>query len=191
MERRKEMTKVLLCDSFKELMLHHSFDKITIKMITDGAGVIRPTFYNYFQDKYELLEWTFRENVMKTVDMLLVNNMAREAIKMIFICFDKEKQFYKKALQMEGQNSFEEILNRILYGLCYDIIKSYETDAVKKSGILSEEQIARFYSTGLVYTIKTWLLEEHGEVPVEKVYETYLFLVSHSILDIVDDKRIF
>ena len=34
----------LLIKSFKELALHDPIEKITIKEITDGAGVIRPTF---------------------------------------------------------------------------------------------------------------------------------------------------
>ena len=47
----------LLADSFRELACQGPIEKITIKEITDRAGVIRPTFYNHFQDKYELLEW--------------------------------------------------------------------------------------------------------------------------------------
>ena len=47
---------VLLAKSFKELVAKTPIEKITIKQITDKAGVIRPTFYNHFQDKYELLE---------------------------------------------------------------------------------------------------------------------------------------
>lgn len=49
MERKGEATKHQLAESFKELMLKGSFDKITIRMITEQAGVIRPTFYNYFR----------------------------------------------------------------------------------------------------------------------------------------------
>lgn len=41
MERKGEMTKALLGQKFKELVVKKSFDKITIKMITDEAGVIR------------------------------------------------------------------------------------------------------------------------------------------------------
>ena len=41
MERKRELTKILLAESFKELLIKGSFDKITIKMITDQAGVIR------------------------------------------------------------------------------------------------------------------------------------------------------
>lgn len=42
MEQIKELTKRLIANSFKELMLQIPFEKITIKMITDHASVIRP-----------------------------------------------------------------------------------------------------------------------------------------------------
>ena len=62
---RKKMTKALIGESLKVLMHDHPFEKITIKMITDEAGVIRPTFYNYFCDKYEVVEWIFNENIIE------------------------------------------------------------------------------------------------------------------------------
>ena len=52
----KSAIDTLLAESFKELALKQPIEKITIKEITDKAGVIRPTFYNHFQDKYDLLE---------------------------------------------------------------------------------------------------------------------------------------
>ena len=55
-EVKKELTKDLLALSFKELIMKMPFEKITVKMITDGADVIRPTFYKHFQDKYEVME---------------------------------------------------------------------------------------------------------------------------------------
>ena len=56
----KSTVDILLAESFKELVYKRPIEKITIKEITDKAGVIRPTFYNHFQDKYELLEWIIR-----------------------------------------------------------------------------------------------------------------------------------
>ena len=43
---------IVLAESLKELSKTRPIDRITIKEITDKAGVIRPTFYNHFQDKY-------------------------------------------------------------------------------------------------------------------------------------------
>ena len=84
MERRSEKTKALLGEEFKELVVEKSFEKITIKMITDAAGVIRPTFYNYFQDKYEVMEWLLWEDVFQSVTELISMDMALEAMKMLF-----------------------------------------------------------------------------------------------------------
>ena len=55
MERKRELTKILLAESFKELLIKGSFDKITIKMITDQAGVIRPCRYLFFQADTETI----------------------------------------------------------------------------------------------------------------------------------------
>ena len=63
-ETRKAID-LLLSESFKELALKKPIEKITIKEITGSAGVIRPTFYNHFRDKYELMEWIVREELMQ------------------------------------------------------------------------------------------------------------------------------
>ena len=67
MEDKKELTKDLLTSSFKELIMQVPFEKLTIKMITNGAGVIRPTFYKHFQDKYEVLEWILKKNIKDNI----------------------------------------------------------------------------------------------------------------------------
>ena len=53
-------TKELLADSFRSLVLTMPFQKISIKMITDGAHVIRPTFYNYFQKVDDNIPYFFQ-----------------------------------------------------------------------------------------------------------------------------------
>ena len=82
MERKRELTKILLAESFKELLIKGSFDKITIKMITDQAGVIRPTFYNYFQDKYEVMEWLLETEVFQHIREMTEDGMEEKP----FIC---------------------------------------------------------------------------------------------------------
>ena len=54
MTEEKKDVELALAESLKSLVARTPFEKITIKQITDGAGVIRVTFYNHFQDKYDL-----------------------------------------------------------------------------------------------------------------------------------------
>ena len=100
MERKRELTKILLAESFKELLIKGSFDKITIKMITDQAGVIRPTFYNYFQDKYEVMEWLLETEVFQHIREMTEDGMERPEKGRIVIdgvtLFDAGKKIFLK-----------------------------------------------------------------------------------------------
>ena len=124
MELKKEITKELLAESFYELMLTHDFEKITIKMITDSSNVIRPTFYYYFQDKYDLLEWIMVKKIFENTDKLIDMGMEIEALKCIFVSIDKDRKFFTNAFKITGQNSFEEMLGEHVFLSFMEMIAS-------------------------------------------------------------------
>lgn len=49
MDSRKDMTKRLIADGFKALMLRYPFEKISIMMITNEAGIRRRRFIITFR----------------------------------------------------------------------------------------------------------------------------------------------
>lgn len=51
-------TKRMLALCLKNQLTHTTLDNITIRELTDEAGVSRKTFYYHFHDIYDLLEWT-------------------------------------------------------------------------------------------------------------------------------------
>ena len=187
MERRSEKTKALLGEEFKELVVEKSFEKITIKMITDAAGVIRPTFYNYFQDKYEVMEWLLWEDVFQSVTELISMDMALEAMKMLFRKIGADKAYYRKVFEVEGQNSFEEMLYQRIYDVARQLIAKHPLKVEEDAPIISEEIFLRFQSITLVNGIKYWLLYETDEISADTALKFYEFLMSHSLLEIIDD----
>lgn len=110
MNQKTQMTKQILAESLKKLLPHHSFEKITIKDITDAAGFIRPTFYNHFKDKYDLVEWIFTEEVIRPGEQLFDVGLFREGIRLMLANMEKEKDFYVRAVKIQGQNSFRDIV---------------------------------------------------------------------------------
>ena len=114
---RKKMTKALIGESLKVLMRNHPFEKITIKMITDEAGVIRPTFYNYFCDKYEVVEWIFNEYIIEKVRAMFEQKMYTEGLKLLFVCMKNDCAFYRKAFEIIVQNAFTDIIRNSLHNL--------------------------------------------------------------------------
>lgn len=186
MQQKREV-KVLLSDSFKELVLEKPVEKITIKEITDRAGVIRVTFYNHFQDKYELLEWICREEIASPIRMLLQNNMQREAVLFMFTAILKNREFYLHVSRTQGQNSFESILRNIIS----QTVKDYLTENSEKNtdghsrkfSWLSAGWIADYYAQNLTFILMSWIGKGMSVRP-EDMVDMYTYIAAHSLIDL-------
>ena len=183
MNNKKEDVHTALQESFKNLILKHSFDKITIKMITDGAGLIRPTFYNHYADKYELLEEICYADIFKGSEMLIENKMPYEAIYYMFSRIENNKEFYIQAAKVEGQNSFEEIINTNLIKIFKSSFKQYGAKSNEKDKF-SPGDIAEYYSRGLTFIILRWI-EEGVNISAKTLTNKYRLLVTNSLDDII------
>lgn len=157
MNNKKEDVHEALLESFKKLILNYDFDKITIKMITDEAGFIRPTFYNHFADKYEVLEQICYEDIFKGSEMLINNKMPYEAIHYMFSRIENNKKFYFKAIKVTGQNSFEEIISGNLNKMFKELFNQYGNSKNGYEEQFSLDDIAEYYSRGLTFIIKGWI----------------------------------
>ena len=183
MNNKKEDVHTALQESFKNLILKHSFDKITIKMIPDGAGLIRPTFYNHYADKYELLEEICYADIFKGSEMLIENKMPYEAIYYMFSRIENNKEFYIQAAKVEGQNSFEEIINTNLIKIFKSLFKQYGAKSNEKDKF-STGDIAEYYSRGLTFIILRWI-EEGVNISAKTLTNKYRLLVTNSLDDII------
>ena len=54
-------TRNLILNAFMELLPTKGFKSLTVRGITEVAGVNRATFYAHFPDKYALLDYAIRE----------------------------------------------------------------------------------------------------------------------------------
>jgi len=90
-------TKAAIKQAFQTLMKDNSFDKLTIQKICDEANVNRVTFYNHYQDKYDL----FKEYL----DEILMD------------IFNSSKEAYE--ISTEPNLFFKTLFNKIA-DLCFD-----------------------------------------------------------------------
>lgn len=185
MDNKKDSTRLLLSQSLQNLMKVHPFEKITIKMITDGAGVIRPTFYNYFQDKYELIEWIFKTDIIDKISSMAKAGMHPECLKYFFTLLEKNKDFYRKAFAIEGQNSFEDIMLKHLCRLLLSVGISVPPPDEGKIRLLTPQTISLYYALGVVNVIKAWLCYGDDSLNAEEVQDAYGYLISHSVFDML------
>lgn len=184
----KNQTDALLAASFKKLAEKHPIEKITIKEITDLAGVIRPTFYNHFQDKYELLEWIINTELLEPVEPLIRAGMINEAFVLIFTRIEQEKEFYSRASYLEGQNSFrvvaEGCVSKVLLGVMRDFSLRGK---IAKYQWLTPERAAEYYAKSLCYVVISWI-QSGMSISAKELAEVYQYIITHSMQDIVEEK---
>lgn len=179
---------VLLAESFKELAISRPIEKITIREITDRAGVIRPTFYNHFQDKYELLEWIVNTELLDPMQPLLENWMLKEALTLSLTTMEKEKDFYTRAVRLEGQNSFASILKEQVSRLALERFdeKKIQDTLPKKWSWLTPKRTADFFAEELCYAVIEWVKDDMN-VPMNEFIDMIIYVTDHSLADIISN----
>ena len=180
----KGAVDTLLAESLKELTIKQPIEKITIKEITDKAGVIRPTFYNHFQDKYELLEWIITTELLEPVKLLIQNGMIDQALIIVFTNIEKEKEFYMKACRLEGQNSFSDIVKLCITNTLLDILEDDKFDKNVPSKWLTRERIAQYHAQSMCFLVISWI-KSGMTVSAKEMADIYDYMIQHSITDIM------
>ncbi len=176
-----------LAQSLKKLVIEKPFEKITIKQIADGAGVIRVTFYNHFQDKYDLLAWIVRRDIFDPVKILLSNLMYRQALILIFTNLRRDREFYMKVGKITGQNSFAEIVEECAGRLILELLQEYGTAGSGRiHPMMTPEYISRYYGNSMCYIMLDWI-RNGMQTPPEDMADIYMHLGTHSIQDLLKE----
>ncbi len=185
MLQARNSVDVAIAESFKELALTGAIEKITIKEITDKAGLIRPTFYNHFQDKYELLEWIILNDIFEPAKVLASSGYMDEALLIIFTNLFKEKNFYRRASHLEGQNSFESMIRG---GLKNMFLESLERQDVKlPNWWVTKDRLSDYYA-GYVADVTIGWIQDNMPISPKEMSDVMHFMLKNSLLDVLDQE---
>lgn len=172
-----------LMDSFKALVRQYPVEKITIKQITDGAGVIRPTFYNHFHDKYEVVERVIRTEIVAPMAPLLENDMVDAAVTLMFANVQRERAFYRSVIRMEGQNSCESIIVQCIREALLRYIDDRLTGP-RNHNWFTPQTIAEYYARCMAYVIVEWVRRDMP-LPPNEMAQIYHLINTSSLDDII------
>ena len=176
----------LLAKSLKEVAVRRPVEKITIKEITDKAGVIRPTFYNHFQDKFELIEWIIRTELLEPVEPLIRNDMIIEAMVLLFTNIEKDKAFYSQLVKMEGSVKFHDIAKKCVREVLLELIQNESSGRVSKHKWLTPEVISSYYAQSMCFATEEWISMGMIISPREMA-EAYQYMLTRSLTDIIKE----
>ena len=170
-----DRTKLWIADKMKSLMAKKSLDKIRVTEICREAQIERQTFYYHFRDKYDLLNWIFYIGFMEHIkfddfqELFDEDESGKkydiwELIGELANYFYTEKEFYRRALMVEGQNSFKDYFHDGLF----PVVRFYMNDVVDddETGILTA-----LICDACISALVRWLMSDNPDEP-EKTVET-------------------
>ena len=111
--------------AFFTLLTRKSFETITVNEICENAGYPRATFYNYFDDKYDLLNYLFYR---VKHDMNVEELKATPVYELLDILFDRLYNLFEK---YESEIKFISNYNTI-DGLFFSSAQAYLNNSAKE-----------------------------------------------------------
>ena len=165
----KNKTNILLCKSLFELLEEKDFDDIKINEICDNALVHKTTFYNHFEDKYDLLNYIvhdMHENIKNLADKNngIINyylSIARLYIKTI----KENPKVFSSVIKSDN--------NKIGYSIFYELYVHDVEEELKKYNIpVPPNYVTKFYVNGVFALVDEWFI--NGMIEDENTIIKYI-----------------
>ena len=165
-DRRVKYTKMVLKDSFINLLEKKDISQITIKEICEDADINRATFYAHYNDQYDLLrkiEDELLENINSHLEELVQKDNTMNAVKSaerIFEYLKENAKLCKLLISERGDFSFQ----KQMMMLVYHIIVNELTDN-RKITKEDAEYVYSFTITGCVGIVQKWFDDDMKKSP--------------------------
>ena len=167
--RRVKLTKLLLTDSFLQLLAQKPLSRITVKSICEHADLNRSTYYQYYKDPYdqlEKLETSIIADMASCIDdspqkYRTQNTALRTAIQNILDYMYSNKDMLRILLSNNTDISLQKDIQTIF---AETLIPKYFNPATNKTAL--QEFI--FISNGSFGIIYYWLMID-TQIPAEEL----------------------
>jgi len=174
---KRKTAKEILADSFRELAQDKPIGKITIRDIVGNCGYSQATFYRQFKDKYDLIAWSYTQDVEAILDQLEGNEHSwRQTLENVAAYFLQHRKYLANLLtHTSGYDSF--IIN--MTGIhTKSMLKAMErlagADAMQTDSRVN--MYIQIYCYGTVLFSCDWILGKYdlSDKELAKVYEEAL-----------------
>lgn len=115
-------TEYDIVGAFNELVTRYDFEKISVKMIYETAGISKATFYRHFHDKYDVMNYNYKMLLDHCGSMDCVHSYR----DLYFQLFAGAQEYWgpiKKFFRSTGYNSFRHFIATYSYDFAESITK--------------------------------------------------------------------
>lgn len=163
-----ERTRLQILHAFDHLVERVGFDKVTVRMLVEEAGVSRATFYRYFTDKYDVMNYNYKQ----MVDTAFQKDRIDTLEDLFLIFFQMGRTYWQPLVRMfdsTGTNS----LSHFIADYSYEAAKRILEDN-RKQPLNEEERLKlRVFCGGCSYMYEDWIRGKYEMTPEDAAHALY------------------
>ena len=161
---RHDETKYIFAQAIKDLIKVVPLDKIAVTDIVTRSGMTRQTFYRYFKDKYDLVNWYFEKLVLQSFRQMGNGCSLQEALQLKFAFINSEHSFFKEAFKSNDYNNLVNYDFNCIYEFYKGIIEKNLNHSVDDD----LDFLLKMYCKGSIDMIVDWVLNDMP-ISIEKI----------------------
>ena len=161
---RHDETKYIFAQAIKDLIKVVPLDKIAVTDIVTRSGMTRQTFYRYFKDKYDLVNWYFEKLVLQSFRQMGNGCSLQEALQLKFAFINSEHSFFKEAFKSNDYNNLVNYDFNCIYEFYKGIIEKNLNHSVDDD----LDFLLKMYCKGSIDMTVDWVLNDMP-ISIEKI----------------------
>lgn len=177
-------TRKNIVDAFNRLIARQELEDITSSMIACEAEISKSTFYRYFNDKYDVMNYNFKELLD---DCVVRSSNYRDLFLLIFQRMETEWKMLLKAFNSTGINSLENYIYNYSKEIAIVITKQNRNG---KSMTPEELFLTDMFCFGVSHVYREWASGEYdlsAQAAADLLYSMVPQSLKHSWL--IDTER--
>ncbi|WP_041139526.1 TetR/AcrR family transcriptional regulator [Beduini massiliensis] len=176
-------TLTALQKAMLSLLEAKSFEDITIQELCDSSMLPRATFYNYFDDKNDLLHYCFMV-FQKQIDQNIAKNLTTQdhistLMENCFDFLDQHQKVLQEILKYNSPNQY--FINQFRFYLTASMIEAFKNCPKQSHYKVPVEMAAKVYSDA-VLTLLEWKYLDNRQCS-KKEARAYLGIIVNGITE--------
>lgn len=172
-----DVTRRAFIEAFCFYYQQAPIERITVKELAQKAGYSRSTFYNYFTDPYDLLNYIENDFICSIYRQLsaIGKDKLLDNFVFHFINVMTENELYRQTFLSRPVSM--QFINRLKSKAIPLFLQIFEISPDNKKAVYTIE----FYIPGVISLISSWMQNEH-ELPIENLAEVVRGILKDGVL---------
>lgn len=164
-----DFTRQAIRQTFLKLLDTTPLDKITVRMIVDGCGISRNTFYYHYEDIPALLRDILETDLARIVQSAPAECDSNQRARLLLTYLAEHCALFDKIHRSEHRERLHANILSSARAIATDSIHAAGGDALSSS---MQEAVAVFFANGLLSLCSQWLengAQEQPEVLLQRL----------------------